>query len=224
MSVLIACESSGKVRDAFIANGYDAVSCDLQPTKKPGPHYQGPVQDILGDGSEWDLIIAFPPCTYLCSSGLHWNKRVKGRAKKTEEALNFVAYIMNAIHKCGKGSLENPIGCISTRIHFDGCYKVLDKGNTKIAVKPTQIIQPYNFGHDASKSTCLYLWGLPKLKNSKYIEPSRFYNGKPRWGNQVLKGGADKTAPSKKRGDTRSETYTGIAQQMADQWCGFQYY
>jgi len=116
------------------------MSCDLLPTEAPGPHYEGDVLDILGDG--WDLMVAHPPCTYLTSSGLHWNKRVPGRAELTEQALAFVLTLLNA--PIPKIALENPVGCISSRIR-----------------KPDQIIQPYEFGADASKKTCLWLKGLP---------------------------------------------------------------
>ena len=153
MKVLIACEFSGIVRDAFTAKGHDAWSCDLLPTESPGPHYQGDVRDILND--RWDMIIAFPDCTFLCSSGLHWNKRRPGRQKKTEEALVFVSTILS--NPCEKIALENPIGCISTRIR-----------------KYNQKVQPWQFGEDASKGTCLWLKGLPVLKHTKTIPPKGY--------------------------------------------------
>jgi hypothetical protein len=143
MKVLIACEYSGTVRDAFIRLGHDAMSCDLLPTDAPGPHYQGDVRDIINNG--WDLMIAHPPCTYLCSSGLHWNKRRPERAAQTEEALQFVQLLLSA--NIPKIALENPIGCISTRIR-----------------KQDQVIQPWQFGDNASKKTALWLKGLSKLK------------------------------------------------------------
>lgn len=147
MRILIACEFSGTVRDAFIARGHDAVSCDLLPTESPGPHIQCDVLSVLDDG--WDMMIAHPPCTYLSVSGLHWNKRgvmVGGRhrAELTEDALDFVRALMDA--PIPKIALENPVSCISTRIR-----------------KPDQKIHPWMFGHDASKTTCLWLKGLPKL-------------------------------------------------------------
>jgi hypothetical protein len=195
MRVLVACEFSGTVRDAFIRLGHDAMSCDLLPTESPGPHYQGDVLDIIGDG--WDLMIAHPPCTYLCSSGLHWNKRRPGREKLTEEAIEFVGKLLNAPIK--KIALENPVGCISTRIRpYD------------------QAIQPYQFGHDASKKTCLWLKNLPKLMPTSMVEP-RMINGKPRWGNQT-DSGQNKLPPSDQRWALRSETYLGIAEAMAKQW------
>lgn len=142
MRVLIACEYSGTVRDAFIAAGHDAMSCDLLPTEKPGPHYQGDVLDIINDG--WDLMIAHPPCTYLSVSGMHWTTRGLRDPQLTEDALAFVRALMDSnIHKI---AVENPVSVISSRIR-----------------KPDQIIQPWWFGDDASKKTCLWLKGLPKL-------------------------------------------------------------
>jgi len=195
MKVLIACEYSGRVRDAFAAKGHIAVSCDILPTEREGMHHQGDIRDILYNG--WDLLIAFPPCTYLCSSGLHWNKKRPGRAQQTEQALQFVQLLMEA--PIERIALENPVGCISTRIRkFD------------------QRIQPYQFGHDASKQTCLWLKGLPLLAPTQYIEP-RIIDGKPRWGNQT-DSGQNRLAPSPTRAKERSLTYQGIADAMADQW------
>jgi hypothetical protein len=193
MKVLVACEFSGTVRDAFIKHGHDAVSCDLLPSK--GPHYQGNVLDIIDNG--FDLMIAHPPCTYLCSSGLHWNKRVKGRDILTVEALSFVNDLINA--PIEKIAIENPIGCISTQIK-----------------KPSQYIQPYQFGHNASKKTCLWLKNLPNLKPTEYVEP-RIVNGMPRWDNQT-DSGQNRLGPSEKRWALRSKTYQGIANAMAKQW------
>jgi len=195
MKVLVACEYSGTVRDAFRAGGHDALSCDLLPTDALGPHYQGNVRDILGDG--WDLMIAHPPCTYLCSSGLHWNKRVPGRAQMTEDALDFVRLLLDA--PIPRIALENPIGCIGTRIR-----------------KADQTIQPWQFGHDASKATCLWLKNLPLLTPTAVVEP-RIANGKKRWANQT-DSGQNRLPPSDDRWKIRSETYAGIAAAMADQW------
>lgn len=195
MKVLVACEFSGIVRDAFTARGHDATSCDLLPSETPGKHYQGDVLDILYDG--WDMLIAFPPCTNLCSSGLHWNKRNPGRAIQTEQALDFVRALLNAPIPCI--AIENPVGCISTRIR-----------------KPDQIIQPYQFGEDASKTTCLWLKKLPLLTPTKYIAP-RMINGKPRWANQT-NSGQNKLPPSENRWKLRSLTYQGIADAMSLQW------
>ena len=195
MRVLVACEYSGTVRDAFLRAGHDALSCDLLPTDVPGPHYQGDVRDVLADG--WDLMIAHPPCTYLCSSGLHWNKRVLGRQALTDEALNFVRLLLAAPIR--RIALENPIGCISTQIR-----------------RPDQTIQPYQFGHDASKTTCLWLQGLLPLVPTKLVEP-RMVNGKRRWANQT-DSGQNRLPPSADRWKIRSETYAGIAAAMAAQW------
>lgn len=195
MRVLVACEYSATVREAFHSAGHYALSCDLLPTEVDGPHYQGDVRDIINDG--WDLMIAHPPCTYLCSSGLHWNKRVEGRAAKTEEALEFVQFLLDA--PIPRIALENPIGCIGTRIR-----------------KADQTIQPWQFGHDASKATCLWLKGLPVLQSTDLVAP-RIVNGKKRWGNQT-DSGQNRLPPSEDRWKIRSETYAGIAEAMANQW------
>tara|TARA_R110002126_G_scaffold23414_7_gene82136 strand:+ start:188 stop:775 length:588 start_codon:yes stop_codon:yes gene_type:complete len=185
------------VRDAFIAAGHDAMSCDLLPTDQPGNHYQGNVLDILDQ--DWDLMIAHPPCTYLCASGLHWNKRQPKREAKTLEALEFVRRLLAA--PIPMIALENPVGRISSVIR-----------------KPDQYIQPYDFGADASKKTGLWLIGLPKLKPTQYTKP-RWVNGKARWSNQT-DGGWNRLPPSKDRWKLRSTTYEGIARAMAEQWSG----
>jgi hypothetical protein len=194
--VLVACECSGAVRDAFIRAGHYAASCDILPSESPlGDHYQCDVLTILDHG--WDLMIAHPPCTYLCASGLHWNKRRPERAQQTEAALDFVRRLLDA--PIARIALENPIGCISTRIR-----------------KPDQTIQPHQFGHDASKATCLWLKGLPPLAPTKHIAP-RLVDGRKRWGNQT-DSGQNKLPPSADRWKIRSETYQGIADAMANQW------
>ena len=202
MKVLVACEFSGVVREAFRKRGHDAWSCDLLPTEIQGQHIQGDVCEILEDG--WDLMIAHPPCTYLCSSGLHWNKRIEGRDKLTHESMIFVLNLMGEgfiPHAIPKIALENPIGRIST------AYR-----------KPNQVIQPWQFGHDASKSTCLWLKGLPLLKPSNILTPKNFLpNGKPRWGNMTPTG-QNNLGPSEDRWKLRSCTYQGIADAMAEQW------
>lgn len=141
MKILVACEYSGRVRDAFIRAGHDAMSCDILPTDAPGPHYQGDVRDILGCG--WDLMICHPPCTHLAVSGArHFEaKRASG---VQEEALEFVRMLLDA--PIPMIALENPVSIISSRIR-----------------KPDQIIQPWMFGHGETKATCLWLKGLPKL-------------------------------------------------------------
>jgi len=139
MKVLIGCEFSGTVRDAFIANGHDAMSCDLLPTENPGPHYQGSVLDIIGNG--WDLAIFHPPCTHLAVSGARW---FKDKQKEQAEALEFVRQLLNA--PIPRIALENPVSIISSRIR-----------------KPDQVIHPWQFGHGEQKKTCLWLKGLPHL-------------------------------------------------------------
>lgn len=196
MKILVACEYSGTVRDCFAALGHYALSCDLLPSESPyGRHYQGNVLDIINDG--WDLMICHPPCTYLSVSGLHWNKKDPERAQKTEEALEFVKLLLNA--NIPRIALENPVSCISSRIR-----------------KPDQIIQPYDFGEDASKRTCLWLKNLPKLTGTEYI-PGRVVGDKMRWSNQT-DSGQNKLPPSEDRWKDRSRTYFGIAAAMADQW------
>lgn len=198
MRVLVACEYSGTVRDAFLDRGHYAMSCDLLPceSQASGDHYQGNVLDILDH--DWDLMIAHPPCTYLCSSGLHWNNKRPGRAALTLEALDFVRVLLAA--PIPRIALENPIGCISTKIRpYD------------------QTVQPYQYGHDASKTTCLWLKNLPPLRPTGFVEP-RMVNGKRRWANQCDNGGQDKLPPSADRWKIRSLTYQGIADAMADQW------
>lgn len=195
MRVLVACEYSGTVRDAFLRRGHDSMSCDLLPTDVEGPHYQGDVFDIIDDG--WDLMIAHPPCTYLCSSGLHWNKRVPGRSALTEESLELVQRLLDAPIK--RIALENPVGCIGTRIR-----------------PADQYINPHQFGHDASKKTGLWLVNLPQLMPTKHVPP-RIIDGKPRWGNQT-DSGQNRLGPSEDRWKLRAATYQGVADGMADQW------
>jgi len=146
MKVLIACEYSGTVRDAFIKAGHDAMSCDLLPTDVAGPHHQGDVTDILNHG--WDLMICHPPCTHLAVSGARWFKE---KQKEQAEALEFVELLLNApIHQI---CLENPVSIISSRIR-----------------KPDQIIQPWQYGHGETKATCLWLKNLPLLKPTNIVE------------------------------------------------------
>lgn len=235
MNVLVAFEESGAVRDAMIGRGHNAWSCDLLPGRGRyiGRHLRMDIVDLLSvdlreirrgrlaDVNHWDLIIAFPPCTYLCSSGLHWNKRRPERAALTADALDMVRYLMalpiDAI------AIENPIGCISTEIR-----------------PPDQIIHPHQFGHDASKATCLWLKNLPPLRATNVLAPNRYRcnaghifdralgdhgcpicrdGGQARalWGNQT-DSGQNKLPPSRLRARMRSETYSGIAAAMADQW------
>ena len=195
MKVLIACEYSGTVRDAFRAAGHDAMSCDLLPSDAPGPHYLGDVRDVLGDG--WDLMIAHPPCTYLAVSGMHRTARGLRDPQLTEDALDFVRLLLAA--PVPRIALENPVSVISTRIR-----------------RPDQIVQPWQFGHDASKTTCLWLKGLPALRPTQIVEP-RIVDGRKRWGNQTDTG-QNRLSPSPDRWKRRSATYVGIAAAMAAQW------
>jgi hypothetical protein len=146
MRVLVACEYSGTVRDAFRARGHDAMSCDLLPTERPGLHHQGDVFDIIGDG--WDLMIAHPPCTHLAVSGARW---WKDKLNEQAEALAFVRALMAA--PIPRIAIENPVSKISTAIR-----------------KPDQIVQPWQFGHGETKATCLWLKGLPKLVPTQVVE------------------------------------------------------
>lgn len=182
MRVLVACEYSGRVRDAFLAKGHEAMSCDLLPTDVLGPHYQGDVSDIINDG--WDLMICHPPCTHLAVSGAR-HFAAKKDSGVQDEALDFVRMLLNA--NIPKIALENPISIISSRIR-----------------KPDQIIQPWQFGHGETKSTCLWLKGLPLLVPTDIVE-----------------GRSDrihKMPPSPDRWKLRSTTYQGIANAMANQW------
>lgn len=205
MRVLVACEYSGRVRDAFRALGHDAWSCDLLECEAdPKFHIQGDVFDIIDDG--WDLMIAHPPCTHLTSAGLHWNTRDPSRAALTEAGLQFVRRLLAA--QIDRIALENPVGCISTRV------RPLD-----------QLIQPYWFGEDASKRTCLWLKNLPPLR----IDPTQRFPGRlvewprdsgemvERWSNQT-DSGQNALPPSPDRWKERSRTYFGIARAMAEQW------
>lgn len=146
MKVLVACEYSATVREAFAAKGHEVVSCDLLPTEIPGPHYEGNVLDILYD--KWDLMIAHPPCTHLAVSGARWFKEKQAEQK---EALDFVRYLLSA--PIDKIALENPISIISSKIR-----------------KPDQIIQPWMFGHGETKATCLWLKGLPLLQATDVVD------------------------------------------------------
>lgn len=148
MKVLIACEYSGRVRDAFLAKGHDAISCDLLPTDAPGPHYQGDVFDIINDG--FDLLIAHPPCTHLAVSGAR-HFAAKKASGVQDEALDFVRRLLDA--PINKIALENPVSIISSRIR-----------------KPDQIIQPWQFGHGETKATCLWLKNLPLLVPTNIVD------------------------------------------------------
>jgi hypothetical protein len=180
------------------------MSCDLLQSETEGHHYQGDVRDVMyavestpeGLRPFWDLMIAHPPCTHLAVSGAAWFKE-KRESGVQQEALDFVQMLMDA--PIARICIENPISIISTQIR-----------------KPDQIIQPWMFGHDASKKTCLWLKNLPLLAATQMVEP-RIVNGRSRWGNQTASG-QNKLAPSADRWKIRSETYKGIADAMASQW------
>ena len=149
--VLVACEFSGIVRDAFIARGHEAVSCDLLPSERPGPHTQGDVLGVLGDG--WDLMIAHPPCTYLSRAGARWWKE-SGRAALADAAAEFVFALRDA--PIERIAIENPIGQLNQRWRY-----------------PDQTIEPYMFGEPYRKRTCLWLKGLPLLKPTNIVRSKR---------------------------------------------------
>lgn len=146
MKVLVACEFSGTVRDAFTRAGHYAMSCDLLPTESPGPHYQGDVRDVLADG--WDLMVAHPPCTHLAVSGSRWFHL---KQQEQADALDFVRLLMAA--PIARWAVENPVSVISSKIR-----------------KPDQIIQPWQYGHGETKATCLWLKGLPPLTPTDVVE------------------------------------------------------
>ena len=193
MRVLVACEFSGVVRDAFIAVGHDAVSCDLLPTERPGPHFQGNVLDIIGGlaWGPWDLLIAHPPCTYLANSGVRWLYGGKGTVRDEarwaamEEAATFFRLLLDA--SIPRIVVENPI------MHRHAGIR-----------KPDQIIQPWQFGHPETKATCLWLKGLTPLRPTNIV-PGR----EPR---------VHHASPGPDRWKERSRTLPGIAAAMAEQW------
>lgn len=201
MKVLIACEFSGTVRDAFTRHGHDATSCDLLPSETAGQHYRGDVRDILGDG--WDLMIAHPPCTHLAVSGAAWFKRPE-KQRGQEESLRFVLTLLNA--PIPQIAVENPVGVISSRI-----------------CPPSQIVEPYWFGDEEKKPTCLWLIGLPKLRATTVVDPVMivYENGKsyPRWHDHY-----EGNKSREQRGYERSRTFLGFAEAMAEQWGSAQDY
>ena len=189
MRILIACECSGKVRDAFIKRGHDALSCDLQPTDAPGPHYQGSVFDVID--ACWDLIIAHPPCTHLAVSGAkHFPaKRLDGRQAA---AISFFMRMVNA--PAQMVVIENPVGIMST------LYR-----------EPDQIIQPWQFGDEFQKTTCLWIKGLPLLVHTNIVGHGEFVTTPS--GKRLPKWYSDNKDPK-----NRSVTFNGIADAMAEQW------
>lgn len=197
MKVLVACEYSGRVREAFRAKGHDAWSCDIIPSVDNSPHHiQGDIRKVLdfdhSDLNGWDMMLAFPPCTHLASSGARWFKEKEADGRQ-QEGIDFFMELAEA--NIDKIAIENPVGIMSTR------YR-----------KPDQIIQPYWFGDKARKKTCLWLKSLPKLEPTDLVEPDIkvFPNGKTF--------SADYGSGNKGHGHRRSLTYLGIAKAMADQW------
>lgn len=227
MNVLIGCEVSGVVRDAFLARGHFAVSCDLQAApvdRDPDQlHYQGDVFDLIREPwrmlpggrnhcGQWDLFIAHPPCTYLNNAGAWafgdgpYHQNVKpgtlvgeARRKARAEAYEFFMALWNC--DIPKIAIENPVGVMSTLFR-----------------KPDQIVQPYQYGDDASKATCLWLKNLPLLWPTQLVQP-RVVNGKKRWVNQT-DSGQNRLGPSDDRAQVRAQTYPGIAKAMAEKWGG----
>jgi len=199
MKVLVACEFSGIVRDAFIKLGHDAMSCDLLPTERLGPHYQGDVRDVLGGG--WDLMIAHPPCTYLASSGVQHLHKQPGRWQKMKDARDFFMLLYNApiVRVC----VENPLP-------------------HRYAELPaySQIVQPYHFGDEASKRTCLWLRGLAPLFATNIVGKGERYIGKDGKPNGAMWYQMAICATKTERWKIRSRTFQGIADAMAMQWGG----
>lgn len=195
MKILIACEFSGTVRDAFSALGHDVTSCDLVPSETPGKHYQGSVLDILNDG--WDLMIAHPPCTHLAVSGAR-HFRQKQADGRQEQGINFFMALVKA--NIPKYAIENPIGIMSTH------YR-----------KPDQIIQPWQFGHNTTKATCLWLKGLPMLRPTNIVNKGEVWVAKS--GKRMSKWFYESSLLNpKEREKMRNKTFQGIADAMANQW------
>ena len=200
MRVLVACEYSGTVRDAFRALGHDAMSCDLLPTEVSGPHYQGDVRDVLGDG--WDLMVAHPPCTYLSYAANHvWEQ--PGRAEKRIEALWFFMQFVNA--PIPRICIENPVGLPNS------VYR-----------KPDQIIEPMYFGGPFLKRTCLWLKGLRQLVHSpcETLFDCATHTERPRPAYVSSSGKNIHWTEANSGGHARSRSFPGIARAMAEQWGG----
>lgn len=195
MRVLVACEYSGRVRDAFIAQGHDAMSCDILPTDSEGPHYQGDVRDVLGDG--WDMMIAHPPCTYLTNSGVTWLHRDPTRWEKLDGGAAFFKMLLDA--PIPRICIENPIMHKYAKERIGG-------------VKQSQVVQPWMFGHMEQKATCLWIKGLPLLQPTNNVKAAMMEL--PTNERQRL----HYLPPSAGRWKLRSTTYQGIADAMAKQW------
>jgi len=195
MKILVACEYSGRVRDAFIGCGHEAMSCDILPTDVPGPHYQGDVRDVLGDG--WDLMVAHPPCTYMTNAGVTWLHKDPTRWAKLDDAAAFFKMLLDA--PIEKIAVENPIMHKYAKERIGG-------------IKQTQVVQPWMFGHKEQKATCLWLKNLPPLVPTDNVKEAMM--ALPDNERQRL----HYLPPSADRWKKRSETFLGIAQAMANQW------
>lgn len=202
MKILVACEFSGTVREAFKARGHDAWSCDLLPTEIPGQHYQSDVREVLVKHS-WDLVIAHPPCTYLTNAGVRWlyengRGQIKNRERWEEmyKGADFFSLFLQCTVK--KVAIENPIMHSHAR---------------NLVGPPSQIIQPWQFSHKESKATCLWLSGLPPLVPTDIVgPPPEDKIERHKWAR------VHRASPGPNRWKERSRTFTGIAQAMADQW------
>ena len=195
MKILIACEFSGTVRDAFSKLGHDVTSCDLEPSAKPGNHYQGSVLDIINDG--WDMMIAHPPCTHLAVSGARHFEKKKADGRQ-QQGIDFFMALANS--NIPRYAIENPIGIMST-----------------LWRKPDQIIQPYEYGYPTTKATCLWIKNLPLLTPTKIVDKGEvitFTSGKrmSKWFYE-----SSRLKP-KEREKMRNKTFQGIADAMAAQW------
>lgn len=193
MKILIACEFSGIVRDAFAKLGHDVTSCDLEPSLRPGKHYVGDVRNILYDG--WDMMIAFPPCTHLAISGA---RHFESKYAEQEQAIEFFRELAAA--PIARIALENPVGIMSSFFR-----------------KPDQIIHPWKFGHSTTKATCLWLKDLLPLKPTNIVDRGNFVdlpNGKrmSKWYYETSK------LPKVERARARNTTFQGVADAMAAQW------
>lgn len=189
-NVLVACEFSGRVRDAFIAEGHNAVSCDLLPTESPGPHYQENITEVLSrTKGHWDLVIAHPPCTYLCNSGVRWLHEQEGRWELMSQAAHFFKSLLDC---CGRVCVENPV--------MHGYAKEI------VGQDFSQSIQPWQFGDNYKKRTCLWLKGLPHLIPTSKLK------------GDTAEAEVHMASPGPDRWKKRSLTYPGIAKAMAKQW------
>ena len=194
MRVLVACEFSGIVRDAFIARGHAAMSCDLLPSERPGPHFTGPIEELLDIPLDWDLLIAHPPCTFLANSGVRWlyggkgTERDEDRWWAMEESARFFRALLDA--PIPRIAVENPI------MHR--------YGREIIGAGPTQIVQPWQYGHPETKATGLWLKNLPLLVPTDIVD-----------GREAR---VHREPPGPDRWKNRSRTFEGIAEAMAEQW------